>query len=231
MNVVRDRMFCKAIAIAPSPQPLVSSACWHHTAYITITVLCWQIFDSQLTQNFHTLGQARQCYLPAHLSCSSVTELVWTPYFGNKWSDFDADGHKWSTGTKWSTLGVIRSKIKNTRGRLETWQRHHSLPLWWSFFLSYRLHKQHRLSHSIRNTQHNLTVHKLHHITGQKRNWTDSREMTSTPGLCIFSCWLLKCMPVASLLIPVGGGSFSSAFRPFLKTGSSQWQFKGNLDF
>jgi len=43
---------------------------------------------------------------------------VWTQYFKNEWTTFDANWHKWSTGKcmKWSTLVVRRLKIKVTRG-------------------------------------------------------------------------------------------------------------------
>jgi len=38
--------------------------------------------------------------------------IIWTRDFENKWTNFDANWHKWSRSMKQSTLGASRSKVK-----------------------------------------------------------------------------------------------------------------------
>ena len=85
-------------------------------------------------------------------TCPSVRHLTWKhTYFENKWTDFDANWHKWSVCThmKQSTAGVRRSKVKVTGGQNRS-------NLWTRYFRSWFGHKLAQVVHGPRAWKNQL---------------------------------------------------------------------------
>jgi len=71
--------------------------------------------NSKMTALWRTAGHG--CWFNV-----SIWRSWWIRHSENRWTDFDADLHKWSI--KWSTVGVRRSTDKIRRGRRMSQKSH-----------------------------------------------------------------------------------------------------------
>jgi len=60
---------------------------------------------------------------------------LWTLYFENKWTDFNANWRKWTTEQRRETVNFGGQEVKDRRHTrpkldLEAWRRHNSLSFW-----------------------------------------------------------------------------------------------------